>query len=367
MPSTHTVISDESDYVKTSVTMDSSVSSQLESSLNDSVTDGETNQSPADSSQVLLQTEAEAAVVQLSDGQTTSVAGVIQAPQTSVIQSPQVQTVQIVTVAELGDGGSVGDTQKRRELLSRRPSYRKILNELSSDSPSVPKIDEEKGEDEAAVSSSSTESVPNSIYQTSSGQYRQSDPTDHPSSGNPSGDPDPDGDRLPDPPDRSRRPAGCRLITPVLLTGRTGAHPSCHRRHSGLPAAFAQLGPGSEHRDGCVSQQHAEPVVAARRGDHPQEGGQADEKQGGSARVPQEKERIRQMSGKPRSCAGKPKQDTDRRAESTEGHLLSQSRVAGDSSQTAATYQKRRTTEQKINCFNRLCFFAHSGLTYAKL
>ncbi|XP_014864856.1 PREDICTED: cAMP-responsive element modulator-like isoform X3 [Poecilia mexicana] len=171
MPSTHTVISDESDYVKTSVTMDSSVSSQLESSLNDSVTDGETNQSPADSSQVLLQTEAEAAVVQLSDGQTTSVAGVIQAPQTSVIQSPQVQTVQIVTVAELGDGGSVGDTQKRRELLSRRPSYRKILNELSSDSPSVPKIDEEKGEDEAAVSSSSTESVPNSIYQTSSGQY----------------------------------------------------------------------------------------------------------------------------------------------------------------------------------------------------
>ncbi|XP_007540150.1 cAMP-responsive element modulator isoform X3 [Poecilia formosa] len=176
MPSTHTVISDESDYVKTSVTMDSSVSSQLESSLNDSVTDGEkdhgeANQSPADSSQVLLQTEAEAAVVQLSDGQTTSVPGVIQAPQTSVIQSPQVQTVQIVTVAELGDGGSVGDTQKRRELLSRRPSYRKILNELSSDSPSVPKIDEEKGEDEAAVSSSSTESVPNSIYQTSSGQY----------------------------------------------------------------------------------------------------------------------------------------------------------------------------------------------------
>ncbi|PWA30027.1 hypothetical protein CCH79_00009752 [Gambusia affinis] len=158
------------------VTMDSSVSSQLESSLNDSVTDGEKDQgeanaSPADSSQVLLQTESEVAVVQLSDGQTTSVQGVIQAPQTSVIQSPQVQTVQIVTVAELEDDRSVTNTQKRRELLSRRPSYRKILNELSSDSPAVPKIDEEKGEDDAAVSSSSTESVPNSIYQTSSGQY----------------------------------------------------------------------------------------------------------------------------------------------------------------------------------------------------
>ncbi|XP_008432107.1 cAMP-responsive element modulator isoform X1 [Poecilia reticulata] len=156
--------------------MDSLVSSQLESSLNDSVTDGEkdhgdANSSPVDSSQVLLKTESEAAVVQLSDGLTTSVQRLIQAPQTSVIQSPQVQTVQIVTVAELEDGGSVANTQKRREFLSRRPSYRKILNELSSDSPAVPKIDEEKGEDEAAVSSSSTESVPNSIYQTSSGQY----------------------------------------------------------------------------------------------------------------------------------------------------------------------------------------------------
>ncbi len=34
------------------------------------------------------------------------------------------------------------------------------------------------------------------------------------------------------------------------------------------------------------------------------------------------------MSGKPRGCVGKPKQDPDWRAESTEGHLLPQSRVA---------------------------------------
>lgn len=47
---------------------------------------------------------------------------------------------------------------------------RKILNELSSDSPAVSKIDEEKAEDEVAVSSPS---APTSIYQTSSGQYSQ--------------------------------------------------------------------------------------------------------------------------------------------------------------------------------------------------
>ncbi|XP_072219284.1 cAMP-responsive element modulator isoform X2 [Leuresthes tenuis] len=39
------------------------------------------------------------------------------------------------------------------------------------DSPAVPKIDEEMAEDEAPASSSPSASVPNSIYQTSSGQY----------------------------------------------------------------------------------------------------------------------------------------------------------------------------------------------------
>ncbi|XP_041848323.1 cAMP-responsive element modulator isoform X1 [Melanotaenia boesemani] len=157
--------------------MDTSVSSQLDSSLNDTVTDGEENHteatpSPAASTQASVDHEGSAVtVVQLSDGQTIPVQGVIQAPQTSVIQSPQVQTVQIATVAELEDDESVTDTQKRREILSRRPSYRKILNELSSDSPAVPKIDEEKPEDEMPICSSPSASVPNSIYQTSSGQY----------------------------------------------------------------------------------------------------------------------------------------------------------------------------------------------------
>ncbi|XP_039999159.1 cAMP-responsive element modulator isoform X1 [Xiphias gladius] len=157
--------------------MDTSGPSQLDGSSNDPVTNGEENHSEASASpaappQVSAAAESPAVtVVQLSDGQTVQVQGVIQAPQTSVIQSPQVQTVQIATVAELEDGESVADTRKRREILSRRPSYRKILNELSFDSPTVPRIDEEKAEEEVPVSSAASASVPTSIYQTSSGQY----------------------------------------------------------------------------------------------------------------------------------------------------------------------------------------------------
>ncbi|KAG7236613.1 hypothetical protein INR49_000737 [Caranx melampygus] len=151
--------------------MDTSVSSQLDNSLNESVTDGEENHSETSPSPPQVSAADESpgvTVVQLSDGQTVQVQGVIQAPQTSVIQSPQ-----IASVAELEEDESVTDSQKRREILSRRPSYRKILNELSSDSPAVSKIDEEKAEDEVAVSSAASASVPTSIYQTSSGQYSQ--------------------------------------------------------------------------------------------------------------------------------------------------------------------------------------------------
>lgn len=112
-------------------------------------------------------------LVQLPNGQTVQVHGVIQAAQPSVIQSPQVQTVQISTVAESEDSqesvDSVTDSQKRREILSRRPSYRKILNDLSSDAPAVPRIEEEKSEDDAPAITTVT--MPTPIYQTSSGQY----------------------------------------------------------------------------------------------------------------------------------------------------------------------------------------------------
>lgn len=91
---------------------------------------------------------------------------------------------------------SVTDSQKRREILSRRPSYRqvphlkkeyptcaqtlflmfacllyrKILNDLSSDAPAVPRIEEEKSEDDSAPTIT-TVTMPTPIYQTSSGQY----------------------------------------------------------------------------------------------------------------------------------------------------------------------------------------------------
>ncbi|XP_044043304.1 cyclic AMP-responsive element-binding protein 1 isoform X1 [Siniperca chuatsi] len=113
-------------------------------------------------------------LVQLPNGQTVQVHGVIQTAQPSVIQSPQVQTVQISTVAESEDSqesvDSVTDSQKRREILSRRPSYRKILNDLSSDVPAVPRIEEEKSEDDSAPAIT-TVTMPTPIYQTSSGQY----------------------------------------------------------------------------------------------------------------------------------------------------------------------------------------------------
>lgn len=118
-------------------------------------------------------------LVQLPNGQTVQVHGVIQAAQPSVIQSPQVQAVQISTIAESEDSqesvDSVTDSQKRREILSRRPSYRKILNDLSSDAPAVPRIEEEKAEEDssaaAATPTIATVTVPTPIYQTSSGQY----------------------------------------------------------------------------------------------------------------------------------------------------------------------------------------------------
>ncbi|XP_028638492.1 cAMP-responsive element modulator isoform X4 [Grammomys surdaster] len=114
-------------------------------------------------------------LVQLPSGQTVQVQGVIQTPHPSVIQSPQIQTVQVATIAETDDSADseVIDSHKRREILSRRPSYRKILNELSSDVPGIPKIEEEKSEEEGTPPNIATMAVPTSIYQTSTGQYNE--------------------------------------------------------------------------------------------------------------------------------------------------------------------------------------------------
>ncbi|NWU31660.1 CREM protein, partial [Dyaphorophyia castanea] len=111
-------------------------------------------------------------LVQLPSGQTVHVQGVIQATQPSVIQSPHMQAVQVASIAdEAAQPEVIIDSQKRREILSRRPSYRKILNELSSDAPAVGKIEEEKSEDEGTPSGISAVAMPTSLYHTNTGQY----------------------------------------------------------------------------------------------------------------------------------------------------------------------------------------------------
>ncbi|XP_017508949.1 cAMP-responsive element modulator isoform X15 [Manis javanica] len=94
--------------------------------------------------------------------------------QTQTGQNSIPTLAQVATLGEkdeYAESEDVIDSHKRREILSRRPSYRKILNELSSDVPGVPKIEEEKSEEEGMPSNIATMAVPTSIYQTSTGQY----------------------------------------------------------------------------------------------------------------------------------------------------------------------------------------------------
>ncbi|XP_051689431.1 cAMP-responsive element modulator isoform X17 [Oryctolagus cuniculus] len=89
-------------------------------------------------------------------------------------QSSVPALAQVATIAETDESAEsegIIDSHKRREILSRRPSYRKILNELSSDVPAIPTIEEEKSEREGTPPTIATMAVPTSIYQTSTGQY----------------------------------------------------------------------------------------------------------------------------------------------------------------------------------------------------
>ncbi|KAL8605833.1 hypothetical protein ACOMHN_051442 [Nucella lapillus] len=91
-----------------------------------------------------------------------------QSNQPSVIQtaggSNPVQTIQVVRVANVDEElPEDTETRKRREILARRPSYRKILHDLSSP---VSKMDEDSnssqsqdGDHEAAQNLSSSNSV----------------------------------------------------------------------------------------------------------------------------------------------------------------------------------------------------------------
>ncbi|XP_044033839.1 cyclic AMP-dependent transcription factor ATF-1 [Siniperca chuatsi] len=108
------------------------------------------------------------AVVQLPGGQ-FQVQGVIQSAQSSVIQSPQMQTAQAQgsDSEDSQDSSDSGVTaQKTREILARRPSYRKILNELSSE-----EMAHIEGKDNSLASTGGVTVPTTQIYQTSSGQY----------------------------------------------------------------------------------------------------------------------------------------------------------------------------------------------------
>ncbi|XP_030629204.1 cAMP-responsive element modulator isoform X1 [Chanos chanos] len=162
--------------------METVVATQPDGGVCDGLTDGEAGQIQGNSDAPItaltqasvssdgMSESAGVAVVTLPGGQTVQVHGVIQAPQPSVIQPTQV-AVAAETVT--GEETDASDTQKRREILSRRPSYRKILNELSSDTPAVPKIEEEEKVEEEAPPSSTVSTVTGSshIYQTATGQY----------------------------------------------------------------------------------------------------------------------------------------------------------------------------------------------------
>ncbi|KAM6928129.1 cyclic AMP-dependent transcription factor ATF-1 isoform 1-T1 [Xenentodon cancila] len=105
------------------------------------------------------------AVVQLPGGQ-LQVQGVIQSAQSSVIQSPQAQGTDSEDSQDSSDSGAAA--QKTREILARRPSYRKILNDLSAE-----EVTHIEGKDNSPASTGVTGvTVPTTpIYQTSSGQY----------------------------------------------------------------------------------------------------------------------------------------------------------------------------------------------------
>ncbi|XP_023395534.1 cAMP-responsive element modulator isoform X19 [Loxodonta africana] len=94
--------------------------------------------------------------------------------QTQAGQNSIPALAQVATIAETDESAEsegIIDSHKHREILSRRPSYRKILNELSSDVSGVPKIEEEKSEEEGTPPNIAPMAVPTSIYQTSTGQY----------------------------------------------------------------------------------------------------------------------------------------------------------------------------------------------------
>ncbi|XP_027398643.1 cyclic AMP-dependent transcription factor ATF-1 isoform X1 [Bos indicus x Bos taurus] len=118
--------------------------------------------------QMSLRGSAPVTIVPLP-GKQVQVQGVIQTAQSSVIHPPHVQTVSSLSESEESQDSSdsIGSSQKTHGILARRPSYRKILKDLSSED-----IRGRKGDGEnPGVSAVTSMSVPTPIYQTSTGQY----------------------------------------------------------------------------------------------------------------------------------------------------------------------------------------------------
>ncbi|XP_075581032.1 cyclic AMP-dependent transcription factor ATF-1 isoform X4 [Pelecanus crispus] len=100
--------------------------------------------------------------------------------QTSAVQGTTLQAAQLSHIAQQvsslsesedsqDSSDSIGSSQKARGILARRPSYRKILKDLSSEDTRDRKGDEES----PGVSTVTSMSVPTPIYQTSTGQYKK--------------------------------------------------------------------------------------------------------------------------------------------------------------------------------------------------
>ncbi|XP_077027001.1 cyclic AMP-dependent transcription factor ATF-1 isoform X1 [Tamandua tetradactyla] len=118
--------------------------------------------------QMSLRGSAPVTIVPLP-GEQVQVQGVIQTAQSSVIHPPHVQTASSLSESEESQDSSdsIGSSQKTHGILARRPSYRKILKDLSSED-----IRGRKGDGEnPGVSTVTSMSVPTPIYQTSTGQY----------------------------------------------------------------------------------------------------------------------------------------------------------------------------------------------------
>ncbi|MEE6471864.1 hypothetical protein FKM82_009402 [Ascaphus truei] len=102
-------------------------------------------------------------IVQLP-GEQVQIQGVIQTAQSSVIHSPQVSSLSESDDSQ-DSSDSIDSSRNARGILARRPSYRKILKDLSSEDTG------KRNEDSAGVSAVTSMSAATTIYQTSSGQY----------------------------------------------------------------------------------------------------------------------------------------------------------------------------------------------------